>query len=232
MAEGGRGKLVLRVTLVLVVVVALLLGGRQLATLLPGLTERVTRLGPMAPVLFALIYAIAVVAFVPGSILSLAAGATFGMFPGLPVVFVGAALGGSLAFLIARYVARGAVERAVARNPRFAGIDRAIGRDGRRIVFLMRLSPVFPFSLLNYALGLTTVRFTDYLIACLGMLPGEILYVYYGTVAGDLASLAAGTPATRGPAYYILLGLGLVATIVATLLVTRSAKRALAEAMP
>ena len=111
---------------------------------------------------------------------------------------VAATLGASAAFLVSRYVARGFVERRLAGNERFAAIDRAIGTEGRKIVLLLRLSPVFPFNLLNYALGLTRVRFADYLVASVGMLPGTLLYVYYGKVAGDVARLAGGAAVPRG----------------------------------
>jgi uncharacterized membrane protein YdjX (TVP38/TMEM64 family) len=97
-------------------------------------------------------------------------------------------------------------------------------------VFLLRLSPLFPFVLLNYALGLTTVRFADYLLAAVGMIPGTILYVYYGKLAGDVAALAGGAAVARGPGYWVVLGLGLVASIVVATVVARTAKRALAEA--
>jgi len=95
---------------------------------------------------------------------------------------------------------------------------------------LLRLSPVFPFNLLNYALGLTKVRFGDYLIACIGMLPGSLLYVYYGALAGEVAALAGGEAPEKGAGYFALLAVGLVATIAVTTVVTRSARRALDEA--
>src|SRR4029450_2446726 len=145
-------------------------------------------------------------------------------------VFAGAVLGASLAFLIARYLARAAIERRLAGNERFTAIDGAVARQGRKIVFLLRLSPVFPFNLLNYALGLTNVRFVDYVVASIGIIPGTLLYVYYGKLAGDVAALAGGAPVERGAGYYAVLVLGLVATIVATALVTRTARRALANA--
>lgn len=137
-------------------------------------------------------------------------------------------LGSAAAFLVARYLARSAVERRLAGDPRFAAVDRAIGREGRKIVLLLRLSPVIPFNLLNYGLGLTQVRFADYLIGSLGILPGTVLYVYYGKVAGDVAALAGGA-GQKGVAYYALLALGLVATVAATAVVTRSAQRSLQE---
>jgi uncharacterized membrane protein YdjX (TVP38/TMEM64 family) len=148
----------------------------------------------------------------------------------VPYVFLAAVLGASAAFLVARYLARAAIERRLAGNRRFAAIDRAVGIQGRKLVFLLRLSPVFPFNLLNYALGLTSVRFVDYVVASVGMLPGTFLYVYYGKLVGDLAALAGGAAVEKGTGYYLVLALGLAATIVVTTLVTRTAQRALKEA--
>jgi uncharacterized membrane protein YdjX (TVP38/TMEM64 family) len=204
--------------------------GRAVGGRLPAFAAWVDGLGVWGPVVFVLGYALAVVAFVPGSVLTLAAGAIFGLAEGVAVVFLAATLGASAAFLLARHAARGAVERRLAGSPRFAAIDRAVEVEGRRIVLLLRLSPVFPFTLLNYALGLTRVRFADYLVASLGMLPGTILYVYSGKVAGDVAALAGGAGAARGAGHWAVLGVGLVASVLATTLVTRTARRALREA--
>ncbi|TMA30172.1 MAG: TVP38/TMEM64 family protein [Deltaproteobacteria bacterium] len=169
-------------------------------------------------------------AFAPASLLTLAGGAIFGVGAGVAYVFAAAVIGSSLAFLISRYLARTAIERRLAGNEKFAAIDRAVGRQGRWIVFLLRLSPAFPFNLLNYALGLTSVRFADYLAASVGMLPGTLLYVYSGKAIGDVAALAGGAARERGPSEFALLAIGLLATAVATALVTRIARRALAEA--
>jgi uncharacterized membrane protein YdjX (TVP38/TMEM64 family) len=167
------------------------------------------------------------VAFVPGSLLTLAAGAIFGVPSGTAYVFLAAVLGSTGAFLIARYAARGAVERRMAGDPRFAAIDDAVGREGRKIVLLLRLSPVFPFNLLNYALGLTKVRLADYLLGAIGMLPGTLLYVYTGKLAGDVAALAGGAAPERGIGYWAVLGVGFAATLAVTVVVTRIARRAL-----
>jgi uncharacterized membrane protein YdjX (TVP38/TMEM64 family) len=217
------------VLLALAAVAALVVAGRKAGALIPAFSAWVDGLGVWGPVAFVAGYALAAVAFVPGSLLTLAAGAIFGVGKGTALVFLAATLGASAAFLVSRYLARGFVERRLAGDERFAAIDRAIGSQGRRIVFLLRLSPVFPFNLLNYALGLTRVRFADYVVASIGMLPGTLLYVYYGKVAGDVARLAGGAPMRRGPAYYGILALGLVATVVVTTLVTRIARRALQE---
>ncbi len=218
-----------RVLAAVVVVIALLAVGRIAGRYLPAFARWVDGLGVWGPVVFVVGYALAAIAFVPGSILTLAAGAIFGVVRGALYVFVAAVLGACGAFLVARYLARDAVERRLAANARFAAIDRAVGREGRKIVFLLRLSPVFPFNLLNYALGLTRVRFADYVVASIGMIPGTILYVYYGKLAGDVATLASGTAVEKGAGYYGVLALGLVATVVVTTLVTRTARRALDE---
>lgn len=219
----------LRVVLVMAAVAALVFLGRHFGDRIPAFAEWVGRQGALGPLVFVAGYAVATVALVPGSLLTLAAGAIFGLAEGVALVFVAAVLGASLAFLIARHGARGVVERRLAGDPRFAAIDAAVGREGRKIVFLLRLSPVFPFSLLNYALGLTRVRFLDYLVASVGMLPGTLLYVYSGKLAGDVAALAGGAPAPRGASYWVVLGLGLAATVAVTVVVTRLARRALSS---
>jgi len=220
----------LRILVAGLLLAALVLLARSTGDPIPRFAAWVASLGPVAPLVFAGVYAIAVVALVPASVLTLAAGAIFGVAKGTAIVFVAATLGACLAFLLARFLARGAVEHWIAGQPRFAAVDRAVAREGRRIVLLLRLSPVFPFGLLNYALGLTRVRFVDYAIACLGMLPGTLLYVYTGSAFGLAAAALGGAGRTRTASEWTLFGVGLVATLVATVLVTRVARRALAEA--
>ncbi len=219
-----------RLLLLVAAVVAVALVGRRAGAHLPEFAAWVNDLGFWGPLVFMAGYAAAVVAFVPGSLLTLAAGAIFGLLHGTIYVLIAATVGACAAFLVARNLARGAIARRIAGNPRFAAIDRAVAADGRRIVFLLRLSPVFPFNLLNYALGLTSVRFVDYALASAGMLPGTLMYVYYGKLAGDVAALAGGAAVERDAAYYGVLVLGLVATVAVTTLVTRTARRALRQA--
>ena len=229
MAESTPGSNALRWLALAAGAVALVLLGRAIGGELAGFAAWVKTLGPLGGLVFVVVYALAVLAFVPGSLLTLAGGALFGVVAGTAYVFAAATLGACLAFLLARTVARGAVERRTAANPRFAALDRAIAEDGRRIVFLLRLSPVFPFNLLNYALGLTRISFADYALACLGMLPGTLLYVYVGSLAGDLAALAGGASPARGGwlerGFFLA---GLAVTAVVTVLITRTARRALA----
>lgn len=204
--------------------------GRSAAALVPQFAQWVEGLGVLGPLAFVAGYAVATVAFVPGSVITLAAGAVFGLLEGTLWAFSGAVIGSTAAFLVARHGGRRFVEARIEGDARFAAIDRAVGRQGRRIVFLLRLSPVFPFVLLNYALGLTNVGLASYVVAGLGMIPGTLLYVYYGTVIGEVAKLAADMEVQRTTADYVLLGVGLVATLVVTTLVARLARRALREA--
>ena len=214
------------------VIAALVIAGGRAAAVLPRLAEWVSAQGAAAPLLFGVAYIIATVLLVPGSVLTLAAGALFGLWRGTLIVLVSASVGATAAFLIARYLVRARVAERVGRDARFAGIDRAIGASGLKIVMLLRLSPVVPFNLLNYALGITSVRVGDFVVACIAMLPGTLLYVYYGRVVGDVAALAAGARPDRDLTYYVLLGVGLIATILVSALLARIAKRELHRSAP
>ncbi len=222
-------KLVLYALAGVVALAALFLLGSKVGDVLPRFTAWVQGLGVWGPVAYIAGYVLATILFAPGVILTLASGVIFGLFWGTVYTVIGATLGAACSFLIARYLARGFVERRLADRPRFQAIDRAVGRQGFKIVFLMRLSPVFPYNLLNYALGLTRVRFSDYLLACVGMIPGTILYVYYGKALGSLAAVASGAEVQKGAEFWVFPGLGLVATIAVTTYITRIAGRALRQ---
>jgi uncharacterized membrane protein YdjX (TVP38/TMEM64 family) len=204
----------------------LLVFGREAALRLPQFAEWVQSLGVWGPLAFVVGYGVAAVFLIPAVLLTLAGGALFGFRRGVVYVSLGATVGATLAFLAARYVVRRFVEAYVSRHPRLAAIDRAVESEGARLVFLLRLSPIVPFVLLNYVLGISRVRFRDYMVGTVGMLPAVAAYVYAGKVAGDLATLAAGVATPRGPTYYALLTVGLAATVLATVLITRAAARA------
>jgi uncharacterized membrane protein YdjX (TVP38/TMEM64 family) len=189
----------------------------------------VERLGASAPVAFIVLYAVAVVAFVPGSPLTLLGGAIFGLWRGLLFSFVGATLGSTIAFLIGRYVARGAVARRLVDLPRIAAIDRAVAADGRRIVFLLRLSPIVPFNILNYTLGLSRISVWDFLAASAGMLPGGLVFAYAGKVSGEALAVAGQAQVAKDASYYAMLIGGLAATLAATYVVSRAARTALSD---
>lgn len=191
------------------------------------LQSSIKNLGLFAPVAYALLYVATTVLLIPGSLLTIGAAGIFSFWTALAVVLVGANLGALGAFLLTRTFLRERVAVWAASNPKFAALDRAIGREGFKMVLLVRLSPVFPFALLNYLLGLTTVRTSSYVLANLiGMLPGTFLYVYIGATARD--ALSAGASGV-GAWQLALRVVGLLATIAVVALVTRTAKKALAQ---
>ena len=194
-------------------------------TLLNAALDWIGQLGPWGPVIFVGIYVVATVLFIPGSVLTLGAGAVFGVALGSVCVSIAATLGATAAFLVGRYLARDAIARKIEKNEKFAAIDHAVADEGWKIVFLTRLSPVFPFTLLNYAFGLTRVRLSHYVLASwIGMMPGTVMYVYLGS----LINVGAGHR-QRTTEEWVLYGVGLLATIVVTVFVTRLAKKALAK---
>lgn len=194
--------------------------------------EWIDSLGPTGAIAFIIIYIIATIAFLPGSLLTLGAGAIFDVILGSLYVFIGATLGATAAFLIGRYLARGWVARKIEDNAKFKAIDRAVGQEGLKIVLLTRLSPVFPFNLLNYAFGITKVSLKDYFLGSIGMIPGTLLYVYIGSLAGSLATLGTQEQPSNPTLQWIVRIVGLIATVAVTLYVTRIARKALDEKVP
>jgi uncharacterized membrane protein YdjX (TVP38/TMEM64 family) len=186
-------------------------------------------LGSLGAIAFITLYIIATVAFLPGSILTLGAGVVFGVVWGSLYVFIGATLGATAAFLVGRYLARGWVARKIAGNKKFAAIDNAVGKAGLKIVLLTRLSPIFPFNLLNYALGITGVSLKDYFIGSVGMIPGTIMYVYIGSLAGNLARIGTESQPTNPTVQWAIRIIGFIATVAVTIYVTRIARKALEE---
>ncbi|HLX37516.1 MAG TPA: TVP38/TMEM64 family protein [Candidatus Binataceae bacterium] len=218
-----------KVILLIVAIGALIALGRyfHLGEVFAATLDRIRDLGAIAPVVFIALYIIGAVLFIPGSILTIGAGVVFGLVRGAILVSIGATIGAIAAFLIGRYFAREWVRGQLEGNPRFAAIDKAVGREGWKIVLLTRLSPVFPFNLLNYAFGLTAVTLRDYALATwIGMTPGIVLYVYIGAIGGNLAS-AGGSH--RSPAQWALNVVGLAATVAVAVYASRIASRALKE---
>ncbi|MBD1213644.1 MAG: TVP38/TMEM64 family protein [Dolichospermum sp.] len=186
-------------------------------------------LGALGGVVFIAIYIIATLAFLPAAILTLGAGVIFGVIWGSLYVFIGATLGAVAAFLVGRYLARGWVKQKISSYKKFANIDKAVSKEGLKIVFLIRLSPLFPFNLLNYALGVTSVSLKDYFLASVGMIPGTIMYVYLGHLAGDLALIGNKSQPDNMILHWVIQIIGLIATIAVTVYVTKIAKKALKE---
>ena len=194
-----------------------------LADWLQSALDWVEALGPWGPVAFIILYALAVVFFFPASVMTLAAGTGFGVVLGCVYVSIASTLGAALAFLVGRHGARKTIQKRIDGNKTFTAIDSAVADEGWKVVGLTRLSPIFPFTLLNYAYGVMKVKFSHYVLASwIGMMPGTILYVYVGSLGKAAASSNGKTPLE-----WTFYGLGLLATIIVTIYVTKIAKRAL-----
>ncbi len=210
--------------IVSVVVSAVLL---PVADLLQALFAWVNDNRSVSWLVFIVFYILATVLILPGSLLTLAAGFLFGLGYGLVIVSFASTVGATCAFLVGRFLARDWVAAKLRGQPRFAALDTAVGKQGAIVVLLTRLSPIFPFSLLNYGLGLTQVKLVHYVLASwVGMIPGTVLYVYLGSIASNLTSIFAGDLADL-PASNWLFYLGLGATAVLTIAITRIATTAL-----
>ena len=194
----------------------------------------VKSLGFFGPIAFMIIYNLATLLFIPGSLLTLQGGCLFGVFWGSIYVLIAALVGASLAFLIGRYLSRDWVCQKMEKNPKFKAIDRAVAKEGWKIVLLTRLSPVFPFNLLNYAFGVTQVSFKDYLLGSLGIIPGTIMYVYIGSIAGNLATMNISNQPSNlqtQTGQWVMQAIGFIATVAVTVYMTKIAQKALNESM-
>ncbi len=191
----------------------------------------IQHLGWLSAIAFILLYIVTTIALVPGSILTLGAGVIFGVAWGSFYVFLGAIFGETLAFLIGRYLARDWVYQKIQGNEKFLAINKALKREGFKIILLTRLSPIFPFSLLNYAFGVTGVSLRDYFLGSIGMIPMTITYVYFGSLAGDLATIGEGVDLANYGLQWTIRIIGLIVTIAVTVYLTRIARQALNESL-
>lgn len=204
--------------------VAAVAAGRLVAPYLPTFTAWVETLGVWGPIAFITVYVLGVVFMMPVFLLTIASGAIFGVVRASIFVMTGSLVGAFFAFLIARYFIRDFVARRISTNPKLSAIDKAVGEDGRRLVFFLRLSPVVPFVLSNYALGATQVKLLDFMIGTVGLAPIAISYAAFGKAAG--ATDASGKSALSWP----VLAVGIGATVFLAWLITRIAQKAIAEA--
>jgi uncharacterized membrane protein YdjX (TVP38/TMEM64 family) len=205
----------------------------NLQTLLQNALLWVKNLGSTGIIAFIVIYNLATVLFIPGSLLTLGGGALYGVFWGSVYVLIAAVLGATLAFLIGRYFARNWVSQQLQGHPKFQAIDAAVAREGLKLVLLTRLSPVFPFNLLNYAFGVTCVSLKDYVLGSVGMIPGTVMYVYIGSLAGDIASLgiSQNLNSQAQMVQWMVKIVGFLATVAVTIYITRLAKRSLNQSV-
>ena len=191
----------------------------------------IQNLGWVSAIAFIILYIVATIALIPGSILTLGAGVVFGVFWGSVYVLVGAILGETCAFLLGRYLARDWISRKIRKNKVFWALNRALNREGLKIILLTRLSPIFPFSLLNYAFGVTGVSLRDYFLGSIGIIPMTVTYVYLGSLAEDLASIGEPTQLANPGLQWMIRIFGFVATVGATVCITRIARQALAKSL-
>ena len=188
-------------------------------------TDWIRHLGVAGAFIFIGVYALAALLFLPGAIFTIAAGLVYGIVGGTAVAIVGATLGAGIAFLAGRYLFRNRIKKFAGKNKKFGAIDDAIGKQGWKIVGLLRLSPLIPFNVSNYFYGITAIGFWPYLLASfVGMLPGTLLYAYLGAIGQ--AGLSGGKKG-YSPLEWTFLGIGLLATIGVTIFVSRLAKNAL-----
>ncbi len=187
------------------------------------------RLGPFAMIGFALIYVVDALVFGPAWLFALVAGLAFGLVKGGLLVWASATTAAAAGFLIARYVARHRVEELARKNEKFEAVDRAIKKNGWKVVLLLRISPLLPYTVSNYLYGLTAVDFVHYLIAsAVGMVPMVAVYVSIGAAGREAALAAAGGRHAHSAVEWVVLGVGVLVTIAAAILIARSAKKELA----
>ena len=182
---------------------------------------------PLGGVLFIPLYALWVTLLLPGVWASMLAGALYGTWWGSVLVFVGACLGAEATFVLGRHWLRDWAQKRLASIPKLQAVERGVSREGLKLVLLTRLSPAFPFSLLNLAYGLSDVSLRDYSLGLLGILPGTVLFCALGALAGDVARFGDVLAGEASPGAWALRVVGVVATIAAVWLVGRAAQRAL-----
>lgn len=218
----------IRCLLITFATVLVVIGGFLLKDHIPGVEAWVKDQGKWAPTIFITIFVIASVILIPADIFVFTAGAVFGIWWGYLYVVIAEIVAMLVEFVLARYILKTRVEGFMKRHPKFNAIDKAVSQKGLKIALLLRLGPV-PLSPLSYILGVSRISFKNYLIACPGILPCLFAVVYYGVLAAHLTKLAAGLE-HNSPAHYISMVGGAVVAVIATVYITRVARKALKEA--
>ncbi|NEQ72566.1 MAG: TVP38/TMEM64 family protein [Okeania sp. SIO2C9] len=222
--------------LLFLVVISLIIAAKyfNLPELLKNILIWIETLGIWSPVAFIIIYNLATLLLIPGLVLTMGGGVIFGVLWGAIYVFFASTLGATIAFIIGRYISRDWVYQQLHQHPKFQVVDLAVVKEGFKIVFLTRLCPLFPFNLLNYAFGVMQVSLKDYILGSLGMIPGTIMYVYIGSIAGDITLIGTSQQPTNSTVEltkWIINIVGLIATVAITIYLTRLAKKALEESI-
>jgi uncharacterized membrane protein YdjX (TVP38/TMEM64 family) len=200
----------------------------QLQEVLRSTLVWVESLGDWKPLVFILIYNLATVLFIPGSLLTMGGGAIFGLVWGSIYVTIAAILGATIAFIVGRFWCRNLVYRKMLDLPQFRALELAIDREGLKIVLLTRLCPILPFNLLNYAFGITNVSLQDYILGSLGIIPGTVMYVYLGDLVGDIATIGM-RDRSIDPAVetiqWAIRAIGFISTVIITIYFSKLAKK-------
>ncbi|MEG3861546.1 TVP38/TMEM64 family protein [Microcoleus sp. herbarium12] len=200
--------------------------------LLRAVLIQIEHLGVWGPIAFIATYNFATILFIPGSVLTLGGGVLFGLWWGSIYVLIAATLGATFAFLIGRYLSRDRVVKYMEAHPKFKALDRAVAKEGLKIVFLTRLCPLFPFNLLNYALGITQVSLKDYVLGSSGMIPGTVMYVYSGSLVGNIAAICTVNQPANPQAElvkWLINTISFTVAVAVTIYITRIARKALDE---
>ncbi|MGD1807518.1 TVP38/TMEM64 family protein [Dapis sp. BLCC M126] len=229
-------KKIVKFILLFIVITSLIIIGKyfNLPEVLKNTLIWIESLGFWSPIAFIIIYNLATLLLIPGSVLTLGGGVIFGVFLGSIYVFFASTLGATIAFIIGRYISRDWVCQQLSQYPKFKAIDVAVVKEGFKIVFLTRLCPLFPFNLLNYAFGVMQVSLKDYIFGSLGMIPATFMYVYIGSLMCDIALIGTSqqpTNFTIEVTKWIIKIVGLIATILVTIYVTRLAKKAFEQSI-
>ncbi|MDY7002696.1 MAG: TVP38/TMEM64 family protein [Cyanobacteriota bacterium] len=229
-------KKVCKFFLLFIVVISLIIAAKYLKVpeLLKNILIWIETLGIWSPIAFIIIYNLATLLLIPGLVLTMGGGVIFGVIWGAIYVFLASTLGATIAFIIGRYISRDWVCQQLHQHSKFQAIDRAVVKEGFKIVFLTRLCPLFPFNLLNYAFGVMQVSLKDYILGSLGMIPGTIMYVYIGSIIGDITLIGTSqqpTNFTVEVTKWIINIVGLIATVLVTIYITRLANKALEKSI-
>ncbi len=182
-------------------------------------------ISPLGVFTFIVLYALWVTSLLPGSWLSMLAGFLYGTWIGSLIVFLGAFLGAHVTFYLGRTLLKDWAQKKVSTFSKIQLIEQAVSREGRKVVFLTRLSPLFPFGLLNFAYGLSDVKVLDFTLGMLGIVPGTILYCSFGSLAlkiSNFGDVISGRSTTES---FIFSLISIIATILIVILILRSTKK-------
>ena len=196
---------------------------KDLAANLDGL---VRSYGPWGPVIFVVAYVAATIVLIPSTALTLAAGYLYGPKYGTALVSLAGTIGASLAFLISRYLAQPYAKAKLQQYPKLESIEKQVSAEGVKLVLLLRLAPLVPFTVLNYALGVTDIAFLPYISATwIGKLPGVVASVYVGSTGRSVDAATSGGGIDK--VSFALNAVGVIASVLVTKLLADKASAVL-----